>query len=78
VFRTNFLGAFVISSEEIVDFNYDPDGDAQISPEPTPTGDNPGGTQNPVTGAATTGTVIALALTSLAGAGAVARKRRSR
>jgi LPXTG-motif cell wall-anchored protein len=73
VFRTNYLGAFVISSEQIVDFNYDP------GPDLIPIERDPDETQNnPPTGAATMGAVIALGLLSLAGAGAVARKRTRR
>jgi hypothetical protein len=73
VFRTNYLGSFVISSEQIVDFNYDP------GPSLIPIEKDPDETQNnPPTGAATMGAVIALGLTSLAGAGAIARKRSRR
>lgn len=70
VFRTNFLGAFVITNEEITGFTTEEPGIEEPVPQPEPNEEN----NNPPTGAAATGTVIALGLASLT-AGITARRK---
>ena len=75
VFRTNYLGSFVITTAEINDLMEDED----IENTPAPTdllgGANTTGGNNPPTGAAATGSLSVLALASLA-SGVLLRKKR--
>ena len=75
VFRTNYLGSFVITTAEINDLMEDED----IENTPAPTdllgGANTTGGNNPPTGAAATGGLSVLALASLA-SGVFLRKKR--
>jgi len=77
VFRTNYLGSFVITNEQITDTTIINQGNQTVPEEPAEEVPNVTNPENPNTGASSSmNTAVALALTSIAAAAMVGRKRK--
>lgn len=72
VFRTNYLGAFVITNEQITDTTIIEDSNPAKDPDK---GDKPSDTENPSTGTNGLSVAVALGLASLAAARVTRRKK---
>ncbi len=74
VFRTNYLGKFVITNQPITDTTLMPEPDADEEPIIVP--EVPGAGENPATGADSASAAVALGLVSIASAALISRKRK--
>lgn len=76
IFRTNYLGRFIITNERITDTSLLPEPEEEEEEDIIPIPEVPGGTNNPTTGAADAGSMVALGLVAIASAAAISRKRK--